>query len=139
MDDLVIRGKDLAEINNVKSLLSDRFEMKDLHEPHYFLGIEVIRTPSKIMISQRHYVLNILYKFGMTECKLVSIPLDHNLKVDASFGMAESEPTQYRQLIGSLIYLTITRHDLSYSVGLLSQFIQNLPLLRQHEQYLPNV
>ena len=44
VDDLVIGGKDLAEINKVKSLLSSRFEMKDLHELHYFLGIEVIRT-----------------------------------------------------------------------------------------------
>ena len=44
VDDLVIRGKDLAEINKVKALLSGRFEMKDLHELHYFVGIEVIRT-----------------------------------------------------------------------------------------------
>ena len=77
------------------------------------------------MISQRHYVLNLLYKFGMTECKPVTTPLDRNIKIDATSGTAEIEPTQYRQLIGSLIYLTITRPDLSYSVGLLSQFMQN--------------
>ena len=65
MDDLVIGGKDLVEINKVKSLLSGRFEMKDLHELHYFLGIEVIRTPVEIMISQWHYVLHLIYKFGM--------------------------------------------------------------------------
>ena len=99
--------------------------MKDLHEPHYFLGIEVIRTPVGILISQRHYVLNLLYKFGLTECKPVSTPLDRNLKIDADSGTAVCEPTKYHQLIGSLIYLTITRPDLSYSVGLLSQFIQN--------------
>ena len=97
--------------------------MKDLHELHYFLGIEVIRTPIGIMISQRHYVLNLLYKFGMTECKPVSTPLDRNLKIDASSGTAESEPTEYRQLIDNLIYLTITRPDLNYLVGLLSQFL----------------
>ena len=51
MDDLVIGGKDLAEINKVKSLLSGRFEMKDWHELHYFLGIEVIWTPVGIYIS----------------------------------------------------------------------------------------
>ena len=68
VDDLVIGGKDLAEINKVKSLLSGRFEMKDLHKLHYFLGIEVIQTPVGILISQRHYVLKLLYKFGLTEC-----------------------------------------------------------------------
>ena len=52
-------------------------------------------------------------------------PLDHNLKIDASSGTSKSELTQHRQLIGSLIYLTITRPDLGYSVGLLSQFMQN--------------
>ena len=45
VDDLVIGGPDLAEITKVKSLLSGRFEMKDLHELYYFLGIEAIRTP----------------------------------------------------------------------------------------------
>ena len=57
VDDLVIGGQDLVEINQVKSFLSDIFDMKDLHELHYFLGIEVIRTPVGTMISQRHYVL----------------------------------------------------------------------------------
>ena len=125
VDDLVIGGKDLAEINKVKSILSGRFEMKDLHELHYFLGIKVIRTPVGILISQRHYVLNLLYKFGLTECKPVSTPLDRNLKMDADSGTAVCDPTKYRQLIDNLIYLTITRPDLSYSVGLLSQFMQN--------------
>ena len=125
VDDLVIRGKELTEINKVKSLLSSRFEMKELHELHYFLGIEVIRTPVGILISQQHYVLNLLHKFGLTECKCVSTPLDRNLKVDANSGTAVCDPTKYRQLIDNLIYLTITRLDLSYSVGLLSQFMQN--------------
>ena len=60
----------------------------------------------------------------MAECKFVATPLDRNLKLDADSGTNACEPTQYRQLIGSLIYLTITRPDLSYPVGLLSQFMQ---------------
>ena len=66
LDDLVIGEKGLAKLTKVKSLLSGRFEMKDLHKLHYFLGIEVIRTPVGIMISQRNYILNLLYKCGMT-------------------------------------------------------------------------
>ena len=54
-----------------------------MHELHYFLSIEVIRTPVGIMISQRHYILNLLYKFEMTESKLVPNPLNRNLKLDA--------------------------------------------------------
>ena len=74
-------------------------------------------------MSQRHYVLNLLYKFGLTECKPVSTALDQNLKIDADSGTAVCNPTQYRQFTGNLIYLTITRPHLSYSVVLLSQFM----------------
>ena len=55
----------------------------------------------------------------------MSTPLDQNLKLDADSGTDECEPTQYRQLIGSLIYLTITRPNLSHLLSLLSQFMQN--------------
>ena len=62
----------------------------------------------------------------MTMCKPVTTPLNRNHKIDANSSTTENEPTQYRQLIGSSIYLIITRPNLSYSVGLLSQFMQRL-------------
>ena len=58
VDDLVIGGEHLAYISHIKNLPSGRFEMKDMKELHYFLGIEVIRAPDDIMLSQRHYILN---------------------------------------------------------------------------------
>ena len=70
-----------------------------MKELHYFLGIEVIRTPNGIMLSQKHYILNLLYKFGMTQCKPVTTPLDRNLKLDADSGTRECEPTLYCQLV----------------------------------------
>ena len=72
------------------------------------------------MSSQRHYILNLLYKFEMTECKSVATPLDRNLKLDANSGTTECEPTHYWQPVGRHIYLTMTRPDLNYTVGLLS-------------------
>ena len=109
VDDLVIGIEHLFEIHRVKSLISDKFEITNMKELHYFLGIEVIWSPAGIMISQRHCILNLWYKFGMIECKSVATPLDRNLKLDANFGTRACEPTQCRQLIGSLILLTITR------------------------------
>ena len=81
MDDLIITEVDLGEISRVKSQLAASFEMKDLGDLHYFLGIEVIRTPEGILISQRHYALNMLFKFGMADCKPISTPLDRNVKL----------------------------------------------------------
>ena len=86
VDDLVIGGEHLVDIEHIKNLLSGQFEMKDMEELYYFLRIEVIRTPGGIMLSQRHYILNLLYKFGMTECKPVTTPLDRNLKLDVESG-----------------------------------------------------
>ena len=74
-------GTDLEEICRIKFLLAASFEMKDLGDLHYFLGIEVIRTPKGILISQRHYVMSMLFRFGMTHCKSVSTPLDRNVKL----------------------------------------------------------
>ena len=68
VDDLVVIGPDLVEISQVKSQLLDAFEMKNLGDLHYFLEIEVIHTPDDILLTQRHYVLNMLYKFRMTDC-----------------------------------------------------------------------
>ena len=76
VDDLVIGGVNIVAINKVKSLLSGKFEMTDMKELHYFLGIEVIQTSAGIMTSQRHHI----------ECKHVVTPLDQNLKLDDKFG-----------------------------------------------------
>ena len=51
VNDLVIGGEHLVDINKVKSLLSSKFEMIDMKELYYFLGIEVFRTPADLMIS----------------------------------------------------------------------------------------
>ena len=106
----------------MKLQLAASFDMKDLGELHYFLGIEVIRTPEGIFISQRHYVPSMLFKFGMAYCKPVSTPLDRTVKLRPDFGKV-GDPTRFRQIVGSLIYLTITRPDLSYPVKVISQFM----------------
>ena len=71
VDDFVIVN--VEEIARVKSQLAASFDMKDLGDLHYFLGTEVIRTPEGILISQRHYVMSMLFKFGMMECNSFSL------------------------------------------------------------------
>ena len=107
----------LILLNSTKSCLN---YMGNLD--HYFLRIEVIRTLECILISHRHYVLNMLFKFGMTDCKSVSTPLDRNIKLCHESTLA-CDDTQFRRNVRSLIYLTITRPDLSYPIGLISQIM----------------
>ena len=122
VDDLVITGADLGEIDRVKLQLAASFNMKDIGDLHYFLGIEVIRTPEGILISQHHYVLCMLFKFGMADCKSVSTPLDRTVKLCPDAGKV-CDRRAFRQIVRSLIYLTITRTDLNYPVGVISQFM----------------
>ncbi|MCO5588946.1 hypothetical protein L7F22_042909 [Adiantum nelumboides] len=124
VDDLIIGGDNEGEIMHVKSLLKKEFDMKDLGELRYFLGIEIIHTKEGIWLSQRQYALDMLSKYGMADCKPISMLLDQNVKLRADEGQVLEDVTMYWQIVGSLIYLTISRPDLSYSVGLESQFMQ---------------
>jgi len=124
VDDLIITRESDVDISNLKKLLKQKFEMKDLGELCYFLGIEVIHSPKGIWLLQRQYALNKLAKYGMTGCKPISIPLEQNVKLSADEGDLVEDTTMYKRIVGSLIYMTITRPDLSYVVGVLSQFMQ---------------
>ena len=98
--------------------------MTDLRLLHYYLGVEVFQRPHHIFISQSKYAAEVLQQFGMQDCKPVLTPMEQNLKLSKFEGGEKVDSTTYRQLIGSLIYLTNTRPDLSYAVSILSRFMQ---------------
>jgi hypothetical protein len=98
--------------------------MKDLGKLRYFLGIEVIQSMKGIWLLQRQYALNKLSEYGMTSCKPISIPLEQNVKLSADEGDLVEDTIMYKRIMGSLIYMTITRPDLSYAIRVVSQFMQ---------------
>jgi hypothetical protein len=124
VDDLIITRDSDADIFDLKKLLKQKFEMKDLGQLRYFLGIKVIQSPKGIWLLQRQYALNKLSEYGMMGCKPILIPLEQNVKLSADEGDLVEDTTMYRGIVGSLIYMTITRPDLSYAVGVVSQFMQ---------------
>jgi hypothetical protein len=129
VDDLIIIGDSDANIFDLKKFLKQKFEMKDLEKLRYILGIEVIQSPKGIWLLQRQYALNKLSEYGMTSCKPISIPLEQNVKLSADEGDPVDDTTMYIHIVGSLIYMTITRPDLSYVIGVVSQFMQTPPKL----------
>ena len=124
VDDLNIVGDSAMEIDHVKGLLKQEFEMKDLGELRYFLGIEVIQTTDGIWLLQGKYVLNMLEKFGMIRCKPIATPIEQNAELRLDVGEVLEDATLYRKLVGSLIYATLTRPDMCHDIGVLSQFMQ---------------
>jgi len=124
VDDLIITRNSDVNIFDLKKLLKQKFEMKDLRELCYLLNIEVIQSPKGIWLLQRQYALNKLSEYGMTGCKPISIPLEQNVKLSANEGDLVEDTTIYRCTVGNLIYMTITKLDLNYAVGMVSQFMQ---------------
>jgi hypothetical protein len=124
VDDLLITGNNDDHIAQVKKELHAGFKMMDFGLLHYYLGVEVFQRPHHIFISQSKYAVELLQRFGMQDCKPSLTPMEQNLKLSKFEGGELVDNTIYRQLIGSLIYLTNTRPDLPYVVNILSRFMQ---------------
>ncbi|XP_059295496.1 uncharacterized mitochondrial protein AtMg00810-like [Lycium ferocissimum] len=120
-------------IQELKSSLHSKFKIKDLGNLKYFLGIEVLRSKTGILLNQRKYALELISDSRLSGAKPVNTPLKANVKLtsvdyDEHAGITNDPPyqdvTAYQRLIGRLLYLTITRPDISFVVQVLSQFTQ---------------
>ncbi|KAJ9535711.1 hypothetical protein OSB04_un001137 [Centaurea solstitialis] len=74
-------------------------------------------------LGQAKYTSNLLSRSGITDKKVASTPLEHNLHLALNAGPPLRDPTLYRHLVGSLVYLTVTRPDIAYAVHTVSQFM----------------
>ena len=125
VDDIIITGDNPTVISSLISRLESRFPIKNLGPLRYFLGIEVSRSPEGIFLCQRKYVLDILQDSGFINSKPSPFPMEQHLKLVPSGGTSLPDPSQYRRLIGRLLYLTVTRPDIAFAVNYLSQFMQH--------------
>uniref|UniRef100_A0A1J3JG90 Putative mitochondrial protein n=1 Tax=Noccaea caerulescens TaxID=107243 RepID=A0A1J3JG90_NOCCA len=97
--------------------LRDHFKLHDLGEMKYFLGLEIARAASGISVGQHKYVLELLRDSGLTGCKPSSIPMDPSNKLSSESGEPLPDAEVYRRLVGKLMYLTITRPDIAFTVS----------------------
>ncbi|XP_072071634.1 uncharacterized protein [Arachis hypogaea] len=125
VDDLVLAGDDLSEIQAVKMFLDDKFKIKDLGLLKFFIGMEVARSNAGIALYQRKYALDLITDCCLLGAKPASTPMEYTTSLSKASGSPLPDATIYRRLVGRLLYLTNTRPDLSYSVGCLSQFMDS--------------
>ena len=125
VDDIVILSNNVNLIKDFKQQISNKYTVKDLGVLSYFLGIEFNVTGESVHMSQSGYCKSILERFGMTDCSPMKIPCEKNihdeLRAHQDSPIFEN-PTRYRELVGSLIYLQqVTRPDISFIKNILGQ------------------
>ncbi|GKF16071.1 putative RNA-directed DNA polymerase, partial [Tanacetum coccineum] len=134
VDDMLIVGKNIGRIAQLKQDLSKSFAMKDLGPAKQILGIRIFhnRGAKKLHISQEKYIEKVLRRFNMDKSKVVSSPLTPNFKLidkdcpSSKKNIEKMDKVPYASAVGSLMYAMVcTRSDLAHAVGVVSRFLSN--------------
>ena len=122
VDDMII-SHDMQDIRDLKHFLSRQFEMKDLGPLNYFLSLEVSSSTDGYYLTQTKYTSDLISRASITDSKIVDTPIEYNCRLNSYDVESLSDVTIYRQLVGSLIYLIVTRPNIFYVVHVVNQFI----------------
>jgi hypothetical protein len=113
VDDIVLTASTADLLHRTIVALQREFAMKDLGPLHHFLGITAERRPQGLFLHQRQYVIDILERAGMSDCKPCSTPVDTQAKLSDDVGPPVADATSYRSLTGALQYLTFSRPNIA--------------------------
>ena len=124
VDDILITGNSTVLINKVMHDVNKCFALKTLGSIGYFIGFEVHRDKTRILLTQSKYISDLLKKANMAYAKSCPTPMCSSNKLARDKGHLFDQPSLYRSLIGGLQYLTLSRPDIVFQVNKLSQFLQ---------------
>ncbi|XP_042423315.1 uncharacterized mitochondrial protein AtMg00810-like [Zingiber officinale] len=105
------------------SMDSNKHYVLDLGLLRYFLGIEIASSPKGCLLSQSKYIPDLFEHARVTDNRVVDTPLETNVRYSPSDGSPLPDPNLYRTVVGSLVFLTMTRPDIAYDVHVVSQFV----------------
>jgi ATP-binding cassette subfamily B (MDR/TAP) protein 1 len=131
IDDMLIAGSSMTEMNRLKQQLTENFEMKDLGPAKQILGLRISRNKSEgtLKLSQEKYILKLLDRFYLGDAKTRNTPLESHLKFSKKQSPKKDEEkwymsrVPYASAVENLIYAMVcTRPDIAHAVGVVSQF-----------------
>jgi len=128
VDDLLVTGNSVAEINMLRGRMNERFLLSDQGQLEYYLGVEISKLDdSNLLLHQTAYAQKVLMNFYMSECNSARTPLPRDLNLSLMDSPEEVDPklqSMYRAIVGSLMYLyQWTRPDLGFAVTFLSRYL----------------
>jgi histone deacetylase 1/2 len=118
VDDIIVASSSQAATDSLFRDLNQEFELKDLGDLNFFLGVEVQKVHNGIVLSQSKYAHDFLARVGISNCTGVPTPLSSSEKISAQQGdpLGPDDSSKYRSLVGALQYLTLTRPYISFVV-----------------------
>ena len=128
--DILLTGSDSVGLLETKQYLKRHFVTKSMERRKYFLGIEVAHQKHSILLSQRNYALDLFEEAGLLGCKPATTSMEANVDLWFDNSDALDGLERYKKLIEKLIYLTVTRPNITFVIGVLSRF-----MLKPRETY----
>ena len=122
VDDIVFKSKIDHQAHEFSEEMKMEFEMSMVGKLDYFLGLQVKQREDGIFISEEKYAKNLVKRFGLDSKKLTSTLISSLAKLSCDAASVEVDPTLYRSMIGSLLYLTTSRLDIAFNVGVCARF-----------------
>ncbi|KAI5334134.1 hypothetical protein L3X38_024267 [Prunus dulcis] len=107
-------------LEECRKCMMKHYEMTDLGLLHHLLGMGILQTEKSIFIHQKKYAQKLIEKFGLKDCKAVATPFAINERLNKIDGSEAANEGEYRQIVGSLLYLTATRPDVMFAASLLA-------------------
>ncbi|XP_016462570.2 secreted RxLR effector protein 161-like [Nicotiana tabacum] len=125
VDDIIFGATTNSLCEEFAKLMGSEFEMSMMRELNFFLGLQVKQSPKGTSICQQKYIRDLLKRFDMEASKVIDSPIATDTRLDMDETGSPVNQTMYRGIIGSLLYLTSSRHDIVFSVGLCARFQPN--------------
>ncbi|KAL5537917.1 hypothetical protein UlMin_045747 [Ulmus minor] len=122
VDDIIFGSTCELKVKEFIDIMSSEFEMSMVGELNYFLGLQVKQKDDGMFITQSKYAKNLVKKFGLENAKIYNSPMSTTIKISKDDSGISIDSKLYRSMIGSLLYLTASRPDLCYSVGVCARF-----------------
>ncbi|XP_058764697.1 uncharacterized mitochondrial protein AtMg00810-like [Vicia villosa] len=122
VDDIVFGGMSDTMVKHFVGQMQTEFEMSMVGELTYFLGLQIKQMEDSTFMSQSKYAKNIVKKFGMDNASHKRTPAPTHQKLSKDEGGISIDQSLYRSMIGSLLYLTASRPDITFVVGVCARY-----------------
>ncbi|GJZ18132.1 retrovirus-related pol polyprotein from transposon TNT 1-94 [Tanacetum coccineum] len=122
VDDIIFASTNPTSCETFAKEMSSTFKMSMMGQMSFFLGLQVYQNPRGIFINKSKYALEILKKYGLDSSTLVDTPMVEKMKLDEDRQGKLVDPTRFRRMVGSLMYLSASRPDIVFDVCMCARY-----------------